>query len=325
MGAMNKHIPYKETLNSFTAFVQLKDLRERTVTSYVSHVRMAGEHFATDPALLDEDQIRSYFLFLRTKKKYATSTMNLARVSLKTFYHFHLKHPLWPVFTEIKTRHSEKLPVVISREEVRELLAVVTEPRYHTVFSLLYSCGLRLSEALHVQVDDIDAKKLKLYVRNGKGGKDRYVPISLEMINQLRTWWLHHRHPLFIFPAIGRSWRKSKRGKHIDQQQAQREAMHKADKPMSTSSVQAAMTWAVAASRQKKRVTCHTLRHCYATHMLEGGAHMRYISSYLGHASLKQTMVYVHLTSFGEEQTQQVLNTLYSEVIEQDTTPPHLE
>lgn len=320
---MSKHIPYKKTLNSFTAFVQLKDLSKRSVTSYVANVRLAGEHFATDPALLDEDQLRSYFLFLRTEKNYATSTMNQARVALKTFYHFHLRHPLWPVFAEIKTRHSEKLPVVISREEVRELLAVVTEARYHTVFSLLYNCGLRLSEALHVQVGDIDAKKLKLYVRNAKGGKDRYVPISIEMISQLRTWWLHHKHPSLIFPATGRGWRKSKRGNYIDQQQAQREAMHKADKPMSPSSVQVAMQWAAAVSRQKKRVTCHTLRHCYATHLLEGGAHMRYISSYLGHASLKQTMVYVHLTSVGEEQTQQVLSTLYTEVTERDTTPPH--
>jgi integrase/recombinase XerD len=322
MGVMSKHIPYKETLNSFTAFVQLKDLSKRTVTSYVANVRLAGEHFDTDPALLDEDQIRSYFLFLRTEKKYATSTMNQARVSLKTFYHYHLKLPLWPVFAEIKTRHSETLPVVISREEVRELLAAVTEPRYHTLFSLLYSCGLRLSEALHLEVKDIDAKKLKIHVRKGKGGKDRYVPISIEMIHQLRAWWRHHKHPRLIFPTAGRGWRKSKRGNYIDQQQAQHEAMHKAEKPMSPSSAQAAMQWAAAASRQKKKVTSHTLRHCYATHMLEGGAHMRHISSYLGHASLKETMVYLHLTSIGEEQTQLILNTLYSEVIEQDTTPP---
>jgi len=180
MGAMNKHIPYKETLNSFTAFVQLKDLRERTVTSYVSHVRMAGEHFATDPALLDEDQIRSYFLFLRTKKKYATSTMNLARVSLKTFYHFHLKHPLWPVFTEIKTRHSEKLPVVISREEVRELLAVVTEPRYHTVFSLLYSCGLRLSEALMFRSMTLMLKNSNSTSETAKGARIATCPSALK-------------------------------------------------------------------------------------------------------------------------------------------------
>ena len=319
---MTKHIPYEETLNGFTAFVQLKDLSKRSVDSYAAHVRHIGEHFAIDPASLDEDQVRSYFLFLRTDKDYARSSMNQARVALKTFYHYHLRHPLWPVFAEIKTRHIEKLPVVISREEVRRLLAAVTEPRYHTVFSLLYSCGLRLSEALHVQVGDIDAKKLKLYVRNGKGGKDRYVPISTEMINQLRTWWLHHRHPRLIFPASGRSWRKFKRGNPIDQQQAQREAMHRADKPMSTGAVQTAMQWAAAASRQKKHVTCHTLRHCYATHMLEGGTNLRYISSYLGHASLKQTLTYMRLTSVGDQQTQQLLNTLHAEVIGRDSRLP---
>ena len=318
-GDMSKHIPYTKTLNSFTAHVQLKDLSKRSVTSYVAHVRHIGEHFGIDPVLLDEDQLRSYFLFLRVEKNYATSTMNQARVALKTFYHYHLKAPLWPVFAEIKTRHNEKLPVVISREEVRELLAVVDEPRHHNILSLIYCCGLRLSEALHVHVGDIDAKKLKLYVRNGKGGKDRYVPISIEMIRQLRSWWCHHKHPSLLFPTAGRGWRKSKRGSDIDTQQAQREAMRRAEKPMSPSSVQAAMKWAAAASRQKKNVTCHTLRHCYATHLLEGGTQLRYISSYLGHASLKQTLVYVHLTSIGEEQTQQVLDTLYAEVIERET------
>jgi integrase/recombinase XerD len=262
MGVMSKHIPYTKTLNSFATHVQLKDLRERSIISYIAKVRHIGEYFAIDPALLDEDQVRSYFLFLRVEKKYASSTMNQARVALKTFYHEHLKHPLWPVFAEVKTRHNKTLPVVISREEVRELLAAVTEPRYYTLFSLLYSCGLRLSEALHVQVED------------------------------------------------------------IDQQLAQHEAMHKAEKPMSPSSAQDAMKWAAAASRQKKNVTSHTLRHCYATHLLEGGSQLRYISSYLGHASLTPTLVYVHLTSVGEEQTQQVLRTMHTEVVERDLTPP---
>lgn len=277
---------------------------------------MLGEHFHADPCSLAEAQVRDYFVFLRLEKDYKSSTMNQAKVALRVFYHDHLRiTPQWRVFREVKVKHRETLPIVLTKDEVRLLLANLTEPRFQACLSLIYTCGLRLSEGINVQVSHIDAKAGSLLVPQGKGRKPRYVPISQEMIQQLRQWWRWHQHPKFIFPAVGRRWRKSQRGNAVSEERMRQEAMRAATQPMSGSTVQNALKWAVAASGLKKRITPHTLRHCYATHLLEDGVSIRHISAYLGHASLNQTLVYAHLTAVGEERTQQVLSALHRDVI----------
>ncbi|GJL84137.1 MAG: hypothetical protein DHS20C01_37710 [marine bacterium B5-7] len=242
--------------------------------------------------------------------------MNQAKVALRTFYRDHLKlDPAWTVFDEVIVKHRETLPVVLSQQEVQDLLARLTEPRFHTYFSLLYSCGLRLGEALALEVGDISAKSLRIHIRNGKGGKDRYVPISPAMIQRLRHWWLFHRHPRLIFPTLGRAWRAHQRASKVSERQAQALAMKQAEQPMSDSTVHNALKWAVIESGINKRITPHTLRHCYATHLLDAGVSLRYISNYLGHASLNQTLVYAHLSAVGEQRTQEVLQGLDESVI----------
>ena len=283
---------------------------------------MLGEHFEADPASLGEDQVRDYFVFLRQEKDYKPSTMNQAKVALRTFYRDFLGiTPRWRVFRDIKVKHRETLPTVISKEDVRLLLAHVSEPRFNACLSLIYSCGLRLSEGIHVHVSDIDAKAGRLLVRQGKGRKPRYVPISQEMIQQLRQWWRWHRHPKLLFPAVGRRWRKSQRGNALTEERMRQEAMRQALKPMSGSTVQNALKWAIAAAGLKQRITVHTLRHCYATHLLEDGVSIRHISAYLGHASLDQTVVYAHLTAVGEEHTQAILSALHHDVVQPPSTP----
>lgn len=266
--------------------------------------------------------MRDYFVYLRVERDYQPSTMNQAKCAIRCFYHDFLKvDPQWAVFRELIVKSRTTLPEVISRDEVRALLAAIDEPRFHTYLSLIYSCGLRLSEARAIQVRDIDAAAGRLFVREGKGGKPRYVPISTAMVEQLRAWWKQHRNPSLLFPATGRHWRTIKNPSAQTEARLKLAAMHAAEKPMATSTVQNAIKYGVAKSGIKKRVTIHTLRHCYATHLLEDGISLRHISAYLGHASLDQTVVYVHLTAAGEEHTHEILSALHQRVIGTDSKP----
>jgi site-specific recombinase XerD len=283
----------------------------------VRNVRKLGDHHPDTPlGSLAEDQVRDYFVHLRVERDYKPSSMNQAKCAIRAFYHDFLKvDPQWSVFREIVVKNRETLPEVVSRDVVSALLGAIDEPRFHTYLSLVYSCGLRLSEALAIEVRDIDASAGRLFVREGKGGKPRYVPISAAMVEQLRGWWQQHRNPALIFPATGRHWRAKANAGAGAEKAMRAAAMRAAAKPMGSSTVQSAIKYGVAKCGIKKRVTIHTLRHCYATHLLEDGVSLRHISAYLGHASLDQTVVYAHLTATGEERTHKVLNSLHQRVI----------
>jgi len=172
---------------------------------------------------------------------------------------------------------------------------------------LTYHCGLRLSEALRLKPDDIDTKRGVVRVRRGKGGKSREVPICTSMIRRLREFWKHHRNPRWLFPAVGRGWKQ----KGL----SQAEAMGRAKKPMSSSAVRMAMRVIRAACRVKKHFTVHTLRHSFATHLLEDGVSIRQVSRYLGHSDLKSTLIYLHVTELSEEGGRKAQAKLYDKVI----------
>ena len=284
----------------------MRDLRARTKGEYVRYVAALGRHYGCDPALLNENQIRDYFILLRTKRHYSGSTMTIARAALRCFYRDFLKAPKWTVFEELKIRRLTQLPVVLTREEVGSILSLVRRDRFRTAFRLIYHCGLRVSEALAIETKHIDSKALRIHIRNGKGGKDRYVPISPAMGEDLRRFWRRHRNARFLFPSLGRNWRDRGRDgiKHLSC----------ATQTMSTSSVQMAFRMALAASGINKEATVHTLRHSYATHLLEEGVSIRLISQYLGHESLDTTVIYTHLTAVSEEKTRHVLERLHLQV-----------
>jgi integrase len=189
------------------------------------------------------------------------------------------------------------LPDVLSIDEVRRLIDAVRTPHNKAFFWTVYSLGLRLQEALNLQVGDIDSARMVVHVHRGKGAKDRYVPLPPRTLTVLRRYWATHRHPVWLFPAIGRG-----------QEQAS-----SATEPMARSSVHGAMKRVVRDLGIKKKVTIHTLRHSYATHLLEAGINLRLIQQYLGHSSLQATMIYLHLTSLGQEQARATINTLMSE------------
>ena len=245
-----------------------------------------------------------FLIHLQDGRKLKANTLNQAVCALRTFYRDHLGKT-WKIWAKIKIQRIEPLPHVLTREEVAKLLRTFRDGRYRAYFTLVYQCGLRLSEALHVRPKDIDGERLVLRVNHTKGGKPREVPISPELLVRLRRFWAWHRNPDWLFPAPGRGWKGS--GTPLKQ------ALHDSRSPMTHSSVWAAIKVARAEcglSKKHDKICTHTLRHSYATHMLDAGTSLRQISAYLGHTTLKPTLVYLHLTEISETKARDALRTL---------------
>jgi len=273
--------------------LQLAGLSEGTQDVYLRALRQLAVHFDTPPDVLNEAQVRDYLLHLKNDRMYASSTLGIAYSAIKFFYS-HTAPRDWPTLQRIRVQKEKKLPDVLSIDEVRQLLGAVRKPRYRTYFSTVYSLGLRRNEGLHLQVRDIDSARMLVHVHRGKGAKDRFVPLPARTLALLREYWVTHRNPVWLFPDIG-----------SDQRQAV-----SSDRPMSKDGVQHAMQRVVHQLGIRKAVSIHTLRHSYATHLLEAGVNLRLIQQYLGHSSLQTTMVYLHLTTVSQEQAVAVINKL---------------
>jgi integrase len=196
------------SITKFQQLVELKDFKPATKKEYVRYVRRLSDRFQCDPATLTEDQLRSYFLFLRQDKKFSGSAMSIAKAALQLFFREHLGHTEWKVFSELVIRRGLPLPLVLSREEVQRTLGCLREERFRVCLRLIYHCGLRVGEAVKIKVTDIDSTQLRLRIVQGKGGKDRYVPLTQRLVEELRAFWRTHRNPQWLFPAPGRSWKE---------------------------------------------------------------------------------------------------------------------
>jgi integrase len=206
------------SIAAFAGFVQLQDFRPPTRKEYVRYVRRLGDHYQCDPATLCEDQIRAYYLELRQVRQFGGSAMKVAKCALRCFYREHLKLGLaWTVFEDPRIAPPKTLPLVLSREEVATLLKAVQLPRYRTALGLIYHPGLRVGEAVGIELRDLREPHTdhpRLHVRCGKGGKDRFAPLSPAMVQELRGWWQTHRNPTFLFPGPTTAWRE--RGRPAD-------------------------------------------------------------------------------------------------------------
>jgi integrase/recombinase XerD len=273
--------------------MQLRGLSERTQRSYVGAVRQLAAYYGKSPDQINEEQLRQYFVYLKQEKQCARSTCIVALSGIKFFYEQTL-HQEWPLFDFIKPSRENKLPVVLSREEVGRLLGCLRRPHYRVCLSTIYACGLRLQEGLHLQPTDIDSSRMVLYVRRGKRGKDRYVPLPQQTLDLLRAYWVTHRHREWLFPG-GRG-------------------VSTALKPLDSRGVQKAFRAALAESGINKAATVRTLRHSWATHLLEAGINLRLIQVWLGHKSLSTTAIYTHLTVEGQVSATQIINDLMAEL-----------
>jgi site-specific recombinase XerD len=276
--------------------MQLRGLSARTQQMYVRAVRQLAEHYGKSPAQITEEELRQYFLYLKNIKRCSRSTSTVALCGIKFLYEQTLQRQ-WPTLTLVRPRRKRKLPVVLSRQEVHRLLGCVRLPHYRVCLSTIYSCGLRLQEGVQLQVGDIDSDRMLVHVQQGKGDKDRYVPLPQSSLQMLREYWVSHRHPVWLFPA--------RNGGRLQPFATQ---------PMGGSSVHSAFMAALKDSGIQKQATVHTLRHSWATHLLEAGLSLRQIQSYLGHSSLRTTAIYTHLTRNTETQAAHTIDQLMEEL-----------
>jgi integrase/recombinase XerD len=269
--------------------MQLKGLAVRTQEAYVNAVLQLSRHLKKSPDSIDEEELREYFLYLKNEKQVAESTFSIALCGIKFFYE-HTLGKEWHTLQLVRPDKKKKLPVVFSTDEVKQVLDCVHRFQYRVCLHTIYACGLRLLEGTHLGVKDIDSDRKMLHVVQGKGNKDRYVPLPDHTLMLLRHQWLTHRNPRWMFP--------SQNGLNA----------------MNESAVQKAFQGALRASGVHKDASVHTLRHSYATHLLEAGVDLRIIQSYLGHASPSTTAIYTHLTSVTEAQVNQRINQIHADL-----------
>ena len=251
--------------------LRLRNYAPRTLQTYVECVSLFARYFKRSPEKLEREHIREYQLYLVEEKKCSWSRFNQTVCALRFLYRNTLGRD-WAITHIPFPRKQKKLPVVLSREEAALFLAAIKNLKYRAVLSLCYGAGLRISEALHLQVSDIDSKRMMIRVRQAKGHKDRYVMLSPKLLELLREYWKKDRPSTWLFPG---------RCKH---------------QPLDSTTLQHVCRLARHDSGITKPVTPHTLRHSFASHLLEAGANIRTIQLLLGHNSLQTTAVYTHVS-----------------------------
>lgn len=271
--------------------MQLRGFAARTQEAYLLAVSQLARHYHKSPDQINEEELRQYFLFLKNEKHAARATCTIALCGIKFFFERTLGRE-WKTFEFLRPPKEKKLPVVLSVGEVGRVLGCVHRQSYCVCLTTIYACGLRLLEGVRLQVNEIDGERKLIHVQAGKGGKDRYVPLPESCLHLLRLHWMTHHHPVWLFPS----------------------SREERDQPMTESALQRAFRAAVRESGVQKKATVHTLRHSYATHLLEAGVNLRLIQSYLGHASPTTTAIYTHLTSLTEAQTRQTVDELVTQL-----------
>lgn len=279
--------------------LHLGGMSERTHAGYLRAVRKLADYCNASPDKITEDQLRRFFLHMKNDLKYAYGTLRVAFSGIKFFYTRTCKRD-WQSLQQMKLQNVKSLPEVITRKQVLQIVAAARTQRMAVYFWTVYSLGLRMQEGLNLQVGDIDAERGMVHVHRGKGAKDRYVPLPTSTLEMLRQYWATHRHSRLLFPADGRACRIiAKQGKST------------AQAAMSPKAVQGAIKLITTQIDFGKKVSLHTLRHSYATHLLEAGVSLKAIQKYMGHSSLQTTMIYLHLTETAEADSRKVVEQMF--------------
>lgn len=292
--------PDAQSLVRFADLLKLRSLAASTQAAYLAQMRQLAVRVDRDPATLTEEALRAHLLRLKTERHYSPSSMRTAVAAFTAFYNRHLGND-WRLFGLIRSPDQRTLPTVLTRAQLVSLFAAVRTDRYRMILRLIYACGLRISEAVALEVGDIEAEGTRVRVRAGKGNKDRLVPLPAWALTELRAFWKTHRHPRLLFPG------QRRRGPNSPARAA---CIHSATRPMDVGSLQTCLRQVRTIARLPAKTCPHSLRHSYATHLLEEGVSIRLISAYLGHASLQTTMVYLHLTAVNEAGARAALERL---------------
>jgi integrase/recombinase XerD len=268
----------------------LEDLRLRnyspnTIKVYIRCVAKFAKHFRVSPDRLGPEHIRQYQLFLVQRKKVSWALFNQTVCALRFFYH-HTLHRDWMIEHIPYPRHEQKLPVVLSPAEVAAVFAATRNLKHRAILMTIYAAGLRVSELTHLRVSDIDSQRQVICVRQGKGRKDRQVMLSPKLLELLRIYWKSYRPTGWLFPG------------------------KPPERPITRETVFTICRQAGAAAHLSKRISPHTLRHCFATHLLEDAIDLRRIQVLLGHRNLKTTAKYLHVSNLAVRTTVSPLDRL---------------
>jgi integrase/recombinase XerD len=252
--------------------LHLRNYSRKTVDAYVRSVAQFSQHFRKSPEHLGPEHIREYQIFLVNTRKASWPLFNVAVCALRFFYKVTLNQP-WIVEHIPYPKQEKKLPVILSPVELATLLQAVPDLKHRTVLMTMYGSGVRVSEALALRVDDIDSRRMLIRVEQGKGRRDRYTILPPTLLESLRRYWKISRSRPWLFP--GRT----------------------PQRPLTQSAVQREVRRASKKAGLRKTVTTHTMRHCFATHLLEAGVDLRTIQVLLGHRSLNTSAVYLHIAA----------------------------
>jgi integrase/recombinase XerD len=272
--------------------MRLRDHRARTQEAYLLAVRQFVDFFGREPGTFTDEDVRVYILHLRETRRLSPSSINVAVHALRFFF-THTMQRDWKVLELLRVNKPRLLPVVLGRGEVRQLLAAVRDPVRRMALTTIYALGLRIGEGLAMEAGDIDSQRLMIWVRDGKGARDRGVPLPRPLLARLREYWKRQRPASptkYLFVAAG------------------------AVEPLHETTLQKTVIAARQDAGFAKRATTHTLRHSYATHLLEAGVSLRTIQQVLGHKSLRTTEIYMHVTQPGAERLQEIVDRLMVEL-----------
>ena len=252
--------------------MRVRNFSEHTITGYIRRVRLFAEHFKRSPEGLGPNEIREYQVHLVEELKVSAATLRVTACALRFLYRVTLKRD-WSVDMIPLPKCPRKLPNVLAASEIGVLLKSISNDKHRAMIWTMYSAGLRATELTHLRISDIDSEHMLIHVREGKGRKDRLVPLSEILLEVLRDYWRAHRPLTWLFPRPGK------------------------DLPMSRRSIYSMVSKAGRNAGIERRVSPHCLRHSFATHLLDAGTNLRLIQRLLGHGSLRSTERYTHVSS----------------------------
>ena len=255
--------------------LQRRNFAATTITTYLKAVEQFARHFKCRPDRLNHTHLRTYQVYLLRERKLMPHTVRLHVAALRFFFVKTLKRRYLLDDTPYP-KAPRRLPSILSVDEVTQLIDAAASLSHRTMLMMLYSTGMRNAELRHLQVADIDSRRMLIHIRQGKGGRDRFVPLSATLLMTLRAYYRWMRPKTWLFPGTVDGWR--------------------ADKPITPKVLWEACVVAARRAGLRKRCTPHLVRHCYATHLLESGADLRTIQLLLGHANVRHTVLYLHLS-----------------------------
>lgn len=276
-----------ELRRRFLDDMTLAGLSPTTHMVYLDGVKLLAAHYNRSPDQISEQELRDYFTYLIKKRKIASSTLRTRIYAIKFFYTKTLHKP-WPTLKVLRARKREKLPTVLDPAEAKRLLAVQRCPVPRMCATVMYSCGLRISEALNLKITDIDSQRMVVII-HGKGNKDRHIPLPRRTLELLRAYWREYRPKTWLFI------------KPDGQQMEYHNVRYFFKKAPQDAGI-------------RKRISSHTLRHSYATNLMARGVDVRVIQALLGHRSLKTTTLYLHMTSSVMRPVQKAINDLMADL-----------